>query len=559
MIIFPLILHAKPFILKYMPSDFLSVKDLSVSFKTPSGPIKAVDQVSFNIQQGESVALVGESGSGKSVTALSILKLLPYPIASHDSGSSILFQGQELIDLPDKKMRHYRGQKISMIFQEPQTALNPLHTIERQISEMLILHQSYSQEAARKRTLELLELVGLERLKTRLHAYPHELSGGQRQRVMIAMALANNPSLLIADEPTTALDVTVQAQILELLNQLKKELNMALLLITHDLTIVEKMADYVCVMQKGKIVEQEKKEALFKAPQHSYTKALLNAQPGGSPDKISESSPIILKSNQLNVRFPIKKGLFGQAKEYVHAVDNISLELQQGETLGVVGESGSGKTTLGLALLKLIQSDGQISFQKHDIEGYSKSKMKPLREDMQIVFQDPYASLSPRLTVADIIGEGLRIHRKHLTKAEQEALIIKSLQDVHMDPDIRHRYPHEFSGGQRQRISIARAMILEPRLVVLDEPTSALDVSIQCEIVDLLKELQQKKNLTYIFISHDLRVVRAMAHRILVMKNGKIIETGTSKDILENPQEAYTISLIEAALNLKAKPQIAHS
>lgn len=559
MIIFPLILHAKPFILKYMPSDFLSVKDLSVSFKTPSGLIKAVDQVSFNIQQGESVALVGESGSGKSVTALSILKLLPYPIASHDSGSSILFQGQELIDLPDKKMRHYRGQKISMIFQEPQTALNPLHTIERQISEMLILHQSYSQEAARKRTLELLELVGLERLKTRLHAYPHELSGGQRQRVMIAMALANNPNLLIADEPTTALDVTVQAQILELLDQLKKELNMALLLITHDLTIVEKMADYVCVMQKGKIVEQEKKEALFKAPQHSYTKALLNAQPGGSPDKISESSPIILKSNQLNVRFPIKKGLFGQAKEYVHAVDNISLELQQGETLGVVGESGSGKTTLGLALLKLIQSDGQISFQKHDIEGYSKSKMKPLREDMQIVFQDPYASLSPRLTVADIIGEGLRIHRKHLKKAEQEALIIKSLQDVHMDPDIRHRYPHEFSGGQRQRISIARAMILEPRLVVLDEPTSALDVSIQCEIVDLLKELQQKKNLTYIFISHDLRVVRAMAHRILVMKNGKIIETGTSKDILENPQEAYTISLIEAALNLKAKPQIAHS
>ena len=479
-----------------MSDDFLNVKDLSVFFKTPSGSVTAVDGVSFDIKKGQTVALVGESGSGKSVTALSIMKLLPYPLASHSDTSSILFRGQDIIPLPEKAVRHLRGEKISMIFQEPQTALNPLHTIERQISEMLILHQNYSKENAKARTLELLDLVGLEKLKTRLNAYPHELSGGQRQRVMIAMALANEPDLLIADEPTTALDVTIQAQILELLNTLKDKLNMALLLITHDLTIVEKMADHVCVMQHGKIVEQNSTKKLFADPQHTYTKALLNAQPSGAPDAIQDNAPIILKTDNLNVRFPIATGFFGQAKEFVHAVNNVSLDLKQGETLGIVGESGSGKTTLGLALLKLTRGEGPISFNGQDITDYNGKAMRSLRSDMQIVFQDPYSSLSPRMSVARIIGEGLQIHRKDLSASEQEALIIKALEDVHMDPDIRHRYPHEFSGGQRQRISIARAMILEPKLVVLDEPTSALDVSIQCEIVELLKELQKKKNLS---------------------------------------------------------------
>ena len=541
-----------------MSDEFLSIKDLSVFFKTPSGYVTAVDGVSFDIKKGQTVALVGESGSGKSVTALSVMKLLPYPLASHSQASSILFQGQDILALPDKDVRPIRGERISMIFQEPQTALNPLHTIERQISEMLILHRKYSKENAKARTLELLDLVGLEKLKTRLNAYPHELSGGQRQRVMIAMALANEPDLLIADEPTTALDVTIQAQILELLDSLKEKMNMALLLITHDLTIVEKMADHVCVMQQGKIVEQNTAKKLFADPQHPYTKALLNAQPGGAPDAIQENAPIILKTDNLNVRFPVKTGFFGQAKEFVHAVNNISLDLKQGETLGIVGESGSGKTTLGLALLKLIRGEGPITFNGQDITDYNRKAMRSLRSEMQVVFQDPYSSLSPRMSVARIIGEGLQIHRKDLNADEQEALIIKALEDVHMDPEIRHRYPHEFSGGQRQRISIARAMILEPKLVVLDEPTSALDVSIQCEIVDLLKELQRKKNLSYLFISHDLRVVRAMAHRIMVMKNGEIIEIGTSKEILEAPKKEYTINLIDAALNLKASHQ-AHS
>jgi microcin C transport system ATP-binding protein len=538
-----------------MSDEFLSVKDLSVFFKTPSGSVTAVDGVSFDIKKGQTVALVGESGSGKSVTALSIMKLLPYPLVSHSPASSILFQEQDILSLPDKEVRHLRGERISMIFQEPQTALNPLHTIERQISEMLILHRKYTKENAKARTLELLDLVGLEKLKTRLNAYPHELSGGQRQRVMIAMALANEPDLLIADEPTTALDVTIQAQILELLNSLKEKLDMALLLITHDLTIVEKMADHVCVMQQGKIVEQKKTKELFATPEHPYTKALLNAQPGGAPDAIPETAPIILKTDNLNVRFPVKTGLWGQAKEYVHAVNNISLDLKQGETLGIVGESGSGKTTLGLALLKLIRGEGAITFNGQDLTDYNRKAMRSLRSDMQVVFQDPYSSLSPRMSVARIIGEGLEIHRKDLNADQKEALIIKALEDVHMDPEVRHRYPHEFSGGQRQRISIARAMILEPKLVVLDEPTSALDVSIQCEIVELLKELQRKKNLSYLFISHDLRVVRAMAHRIMVMKNGKIVEAGASEDILERPKEEYTINLIDAALNLKASRQ----
>jgi microcin C transport system ATP-binding protein len=535
----------------------LDIKNLSVDFKTTDGPgnnrFRAVDNVSFSIEKGQTLALVGESGSGKSVTALSILQLLPYPLAAHPKESSIKFLGEELVGKRDIFMRTVRGRKVGMIFQEPQSALNPLHTIEKQIAEMLIVHQNMNRANANRRVMELLELVGLGHFKNRLNAYPHQLSGGQRQRVMIAMAIANNPELLIADEPTTALDVTVQAQILELLNDLKKRLNMALLLITHDLTIVQKMADHVCVMQKGKIVEEKSTQDLFSNPEHPYTQMLLSAQPKGTPPQSNTSAPIVLQGVDVKIHFPVRKNFFGQVKEVVKAVDGVNITARAGQTIGVVGESGSGKTTLGLGLLRLLSSKGQINFEGHDIAKLNRNQMLPFREDMQIVFQDPYGSLSPRMSVGAIIGEGLLVHRKHLNKSQREELVVNALHQVKMDPETRHRYPHEFSGGQRQRIAIARAMVLEPKFVVLDEPTSALDLSVQAQIVDLLRELQEKHNLAYMFISHDLRVVRAMAHDLIVMKNGQVVESGPANDIFANPRQDYTKALLEAALNLKTR------
>ena len=450
-------------------------------------------------------------------------------------------------------MRTIRGKRIGMIFQEPMTSLNPLHRIEKQIGEVLRLHQNMSKEQARARVKELLDLVGLPKMKERLNAYPHELSGGQRQRVMIAMALANNPDILIADEPTTALDVTVQAQILELLQDLKDRLGMALLLITHDLGIVEKMADRVCVMKQGRIVEQDSAKTLFAKPQHEYTKMLLAAQPKGAISAVNDNAEIILEGKNIKVHFPAQKSFMGKTTSWIKAVDGVDITCRAGQTVGIVGESGSGKTTLGLALLRLLGSTGEIRFKGEDISGHDRKKMRPLREDMQIVFQDPFGSLSPRMSIGQIIGEGLLVHRQNLTKNDREDLVVQALKDVELDPDTRHRYPHEFSGGQRQRISIARALVLHPEFIMLDEPTSALDLSVQAQIVDLLRGLQEKHNLSYMFISHDLRVVRAMAHHILVMKDGKVVESGDAASIFDAPQQAYTKDLIEAALNLKTR------
>lgn len=544
--------------------SLLSVKNLDVAFKTTDDAFHAVKGAGFEIEKGQTMALVGESGSGKSVTALSVMQLLPYPLANHPRGS-ILFKGEELIGRGDKYMRAIRGRQIGMIFQEPQSALNPLHTIEKQIGEVLRLHQGMSGTALVKRIDELMDMVGLAGLKDRLGAYPHELSGGQRQRVMIAMALANEPDLLIADEPTTALDVTVQAQILQLLDELKERLDMALLLITHDLTIVEKMSDHVCVMEHGVIVEQNAADKLFAKPQHPYTQKLLNAVPKSAPPTrppSADSPPPrggrdreggLLIAKSIKIHFPKDKTFFGKARSWVKAVDHIDIVAKRGRTVGVVGESGSGKTTLGLGLLRLQSlSGGTIEFDGQDITSANRKKMRPFRADMQIVFQDPYSSLSPRMSVAAIIGEGLDLHRRDLIKAEREELVVQALKDVHMDPETRHRYPHEFSGGQRQRICIARAMVLRPKFIVLDEPTSALDLSVQAEIVDLLRELQDRHDLAYLFISHDLRVVRAMAHDLIVMKDGKVVEAGPAHEIFENPQQDYTKSLLEAALNLRA-------
>jgi microcin C transport system ATP-binding protein len=536
-----------------MSEMLLRVKDLCVNFKTPDGLFEAVKRVSFDIHKGQTVALVGESGSGKSVTALSVMQLLPYPLASHPTGSSITFDGSELVGASESHLRTIRGKRIGIIFQEPMTSLNPLHTIERQIGEVLRLHQGMTLDQARARVKELLDLVGLPKLKDRLQAYPHELSGGQRQRVMIAMALANNPDLLIADEPTTALDVTIQAQILELLQDLQKRLNMALLLITHDLTIVEKMADVVCVMQKGAIVEQKPTADLFAKPEHPYTQMLLSAQPKGKVHAVNQNAPVIIEGRDIQVHFPRQKTMLGKVTQWVKAVDGVDITIRAGQTVGVVGESGSGKTTLGLALLRLLHSTGAIRYKGQDISGFDRAKMRPLRSDMQIVFQDPYGALSPRMSVTQIIGEGLAVHRQNITKEDRDELVVAALKKVKLDPDTRHRYPHEFSGGQRQRISIARAMVLDPDFVVLDEPTSALDLSVQAQIVDLLRELQDEHNLAYMFISHDLRVVRAMAHEVLVMKDGKIVESGAAASIFDNPREDYTKTLIDAALNLKTR------
>jgi len=532
----------------------LAVKDLSVAFGHGGHESVAVDRISFDIGKGETVALVGESGSGKSVTALSIMKLLPYPAARHPSGS-IRFSGRELLSMPENEIREIRGNDIAIIFQEPMTSLNPLHTIEKQIGEILMLHQGIVGPEARERIVKLLGAVGIRDPAGRLRSYPHQLSGGQRQRVMIAMALANEPDLLIADEPTTALDVTVQAQILQLLKDTQTWLGMSMLFITHDLGIVRKIADRVCVMNRGKIVEHGPVERVFTAPEHPYTRELIAAEPKPDPAPPRPSAPIVVSTTDLKVWFPIKRGVLRKVVGHIKAVDGVSVELRKGETLGVVGESGSGKTTLGLAILRLISSDGPVVFMGNTIQGLSFKEMRPYRRNMQIVFQDPYGSLSPRMSVTDIIAEGLWVHHPHLSRAECDRRVVEALRDSGLDPETRHRYPHEFSGGQRQRIALARALVLEPTFIVLDEPTSALDMVIQAQMVDLLRDLQKRHDLTYMFISHDLRVVAALASRLLVMRNGKVVEEGAAADLFKNPKSDYTRALLAAAFKLETAPE----
>ncbi len=533
-------------------APLLEVRNLSVTFaghgRAP--PVAAVKGVSFSLDRGETLALVGESGSGKSVTALSVLQLLPYPLAAHGPQSSIRFAGEELIGADREELRRVRGDRIAIVFQEPMTSLNPLHTLERQIAEILLVHRRMSARAARVRTLELLRQVGLPDAESRLGAYPHQLSGGQRQRVMIAMAIANEPDILIADEPTTALDVTIQAHILALLRDLRQQLGMALLLITHDLTIVRKMAERVAVMTNGEIVETGPTEAIFDRPRHPYTKRLLRAEPRGRAAPADPAAPLLIEAEGVRVWFPIRRGVLRRVAGHIKAVDDVSLSVRAGSTLGVVGESGSGKTTLGLALLRLTAAQGQIRFAGRDIVALSQRQLRPLRRELQIVFQDPFSSLSPRLSVAQIVEEGLKVHRLAAGPAERRRLIEEALAEVGLDPAAAERYPHEFSGGQRQRIAIARALVLKPRLVVLDEPTSALDMSVQAQIVDLLRELQRRRGLAYLFISHDLRVVRALAHAIMVMKDGRIVEAGPTEEIMTGPRHPYTRALMAAAFNL---------
>src|SRR5262245_28374684 len=537
-----------------MTKTLLSVSDLSVTFRQGEREVLAVDRISFDIGEGETVALVGESGSGKSATALSVMKLLPYPAAHHPSGT-IKFKGQDLLALRERDIRHVRGNDITIIFQEPMTSLNPLHTIEKQLNEILLLHQGLTGERARTRTLELLTQVGIPEPETRVKSYPHQLSGGQRQRVMIAMALANEPDLLIADEPTTALDVTVQAQILRLLKELQTRLGMAMLFITHDLGIVRKLADRVCVMKEGKIVEHGPVERVFTAPEHPYTRALLAAEPKPDPAPVQPDAPIVIEANDLKVWFPIRRGVLRRTVGHIKAVDGVSVNVRKGETLGIVGESGSGKTTLGLAILRLISSQGTIAFLGKPIAGLNFRQMRPIRHSMQVVFQDPYGSLSPRMSVSDIIEEGLWVHPPKMTQHEREQKVIRALRDVGLDPNTRFRYPHEFSGGQRQRIAVARAIVLEPTFIVLDEPTSALDMLIQAQIVDLLRALQKRHDLTYMFISHDLRVVAALSSRLIVMRHGKVVEEGPAADLFANPKSDYTRALFAAAFKLETAPE----
>jgi len=530
-------------------NPLLTVSDLKVTFSTPSGPLEAVRGLSFDLNRGETVALVGESGSGKSVTALSVLQLLPYPGAWHPSGS-IRFEQRELVGASAAELLAIRGDRIAMIFQEPMTSLNPLHRVERQIAETLMLHRGATATAARVRALELLDRVGIQDPEGRLNSYPHELSGGQRQRVMIAMALANEPDLLIADEPTTALDVTIQAQILTLLKELQAEFGMAILLITHDLGIVRKVSDRVCVMTRGEIVEAGTVERIFAAPAHPYTRHLLGAEPKGEPPTPHAEAREVMQCRDVRVWFPIKRGVIRRTASHLKAVEGVSLSVREGETLGVVGESGSGKTTLGLALLRLQSSSGSIRFQGREIQSLGWKQTRPLRREMQMVFQDPFGSLSPRMSVGGIVEEGLVIHKLGNAQ-ERERRVIRVLEEVGLDPESRHRYPHEFSGGQRQRVAIARAIVLQPRLVVLDEPTSALDRSVQAQIVDLLRDLQQRYGLSYLFISHDLRVVRALSHHVLVMRDGCVVEQGASDEIFRDPQQDYTRRLMRAAFELE--------
>ncbi len=533
-----------------MTTPLLSIRDLTISF----GANEATRRIGFDIAPGETLALVGESGSGKSVTALSVLRLLP-PTAAVNG--HILFKGRDLATAPDAELRVVRGNDISMIFQEPMSSLNPVHTVERQIGEVLAVHRGLRATAARRRTLELLDAVGIPNPASRLGAYPHQLSGGQRQRVMIAMALANEPDLLIADEPTTALDVTVQAQILALLKELQSRLGMAMLFITHDLGIVRRIADRVCVMTDGEIVETGSVEAVFSSPQHAYTRHLLAAEPRGNPPASDPGAPTVVDVRDLKVWFPIKRGILRRTVGHIKAVDGVDLAIRRGETLGVVGESGSGKSTLGYAVLRLLPAQGRIVVLGNEVQSRSWKAMRPLRADMQIVFQDPFGSLSPRLSVDRIIGEGLAVHAPQISAAERDARVVKVLEEVGLAPETRFRYPHEFSGGQRQRIAIARAMVLEPKFVVLDEPTSALDVSIQAQVVDLLRDIQQRRNLTYMFISHDLKVVRALASQLIVMRNGRIVEHGPAADIFAAPQSDYTRTLMAAAFDVATPAPVA--
>ncbi|MEE8636019.1 MAG: ABC transporter ATP-binding protein [Acidiferrobacterales bacterium] len=535
-----------------MAETLLQVARLGVEFRQPGNTVRAVKNVSFDIEQGETVALVGESGSGKSVTALSVLQLLPYPVAAHTPGSSIRFRGRELVGANENVLRAVRGDQVSMIFQEPMTSLNPLHIVEKQINEVLMVHKGLSRNAARARTLELLDLVRIRDPEQRLKSYPHQLSGGQRQRVMIAMALANEPDLLIADEPTTAVDVTIQAQILKLLNDLQARLGMAMLFITHDLSVVRKMASRVHVMHAGSVVESGSVNEIFERPQHPYTQRLLAAEPKGGAVAAPPDAPPVMTAQDIKVWFPVKAGVLRRTVGHVKAVNGISVKVRQGHTVGVVGESGSGKTTLGLALLRLEKSKGSIEFDGRVIQGLSWKSLRPLRREMQIVFQDPFGSLSPRMSVGQIIGEGLSVHGLGKDEAEREQMIIEALEEVYLDPDTRHRYPHEFSGGQRQRIAIARAMILKPRFVVLDEPTSALDMSVQAQIVDLLRELQARHKLAYLFISHDLKVIRAMSDEVMVMRDGQVVEHRPADEIFDNPRAPYTRALMAAAFDLEA-------
>ncbi len=529
-----------------MSESLLDVRDLRVSFRTDAGEVPAVKGVSWQLRKGESLALVGESGSGKSVSAMSVLQLLPYPRAWHPSGS-IRFSGEELMGAPGPLIRAIRGGRIGTIFQEPMTSLNPLHTVEKQIGETLRIHKRLVGKAARERMLELLELVRLPDPGRALRAFPHELSGGQRQRVMIAMALANDPELLIADEPTTALDVTVQARILELIKELQERFHMALLLISHDLNVVRHMADRICVMRYGEVVETGGTEALFQQPRHPYTRLLIEAEPSGRPHPAGGGEPV-LHAADIRVHFPIRAGLLRRVRQTVRAVDGVSFQVAPGETLGIVGESGSGKTTLAQAVLRLQRAQGRIVFLGEDISRLPTRLLRPKRKAMQVVFQDPFGSLSPRMSVEQIVAEGLLVHEPAMGDEERRAAIAQALTEVGLEPAIMARFPHELSGGQRQRIAVARALVLKPRLMVLDEPTSALDRSVQAQLVELLREIQHRHQLAYLFISHDFKVVRALAHRIIVMKDGKIVEQGDAEAVYTAPREAYTRELLEAAL-----------
>ncbi|WP_420391846.1 ABC transporter ATP-binding protein [Acuticoccus sp.] len=530
----------------------LAIEELSVAFRQEGRSQLAVDRVSLSLDKGETLAVVGESGSGKSVTALSVVRLLPYPAASHPSGR-ILFGGRDLLAASPREMQRVRGNAISMIFQEPMTSLNPLHVVEKQIGEILRVHGGLGERAARERTLELLDAVGIPDPDQRLRSYPHQLSGGQRQRVMIAMALANEPDLLIADEPTTALDVTVQAQILALLKDIQARLGMGMLFITHDLGIVRRIADRVAVMTRGEVVEEGATADVFDRPRHAYTRHLLAAEPKGEPPALRPDAPIVVEARGLKVYFPVRRGLLRRTVDHVRAVDGIDVTVRRGETLGIVGESGSGKSTLGFAILRLIPSNGTIVFMGEAIDGRSWARMRPLRSKMQIVFQDPYGSLSPRMSVGAIIAEGLRIHTG-LDAAARDARVAKALEEVGLDPATRERYPHEFSGGQRQRIAIARALVLEPDFIVLDEPTSALDRSVQAQVVDLLRNVQRRRDLTFVFISHDLQVVRALASEVVVMRGGKVVERGPTARIFDAPETDYTKALMAAALRHEPAP-----